>query len=141
MSGATARQPHAQPRVRNFCSGKWRTRGWFYDRDFWRSYLTTLVTSRFNRFSSRLGMGYNSARGITDGYLVFPYPFFVGVPGFDVHAKNLSDAERARNLATLKFIGAECARLCEGCDFNNSASGRWPTNGRAVPQPLTRLKG
>ena len=95
--------------MRGFCS-EVEDKGWFYDRDFWRSYLTTLVTSRLNRFSLPLGMGYNSAQGITDGYLVFPYPFFVAVPGFDVQARNLSDAERARNLATLKFIGAECAR-------------------------------
>lgn len=83
---------------------------WFYDRDFWRSYLTMLVTSRLNRFSLTTGMAYNSANGITDGYLLFPYPFFVVVPGFDVRTKNVSDEERARNLATLKFIGEECAR-------------------------------
>ncbi len=69
-----------------------------------------LVTSRLNRLSFAMGMGYNSASGITDGYLVFPYPFFVAVPGFEVRAKGLSGEERARNLATLKFIGQQCAR-------------------------------
>jgi hypothetical protein len=88
---------------------------WFHDRDFWGSYLTTLVTSRVNRFSFTTGMGYNSAVNVSDGYLVFPYPFLVTVPGYDVQAKGLSDADRARNLATLKFIGAECAR--RGLDF------------------------
>jgi hypothetical protein len=95
--------------MRGFCS-EVEDKDWFYDRDFWRSYLTTLVTSRLNRLSLPLGMGYNSAHGVTDGYLVFPYPFFVAVPGFDVRAKNLSDEECTRNLGTLKFIGEECAR-------------------------------
>jgi hypothetical protein len=83
---------------------------WFYDRDCWRSYLTMLVSSRVNRLSFTTGMGYNSARGISDGYLLFPYPFFVAVPGYDVRAKGLAPEERSRNLATLKFIGEECAR-------------------------------
>lgn len=95
--------------MRGFCC-EVEDKVWFYDLDFWRSYLTTLVTSRLNRFSLPMGMAYNSADGITDGYLVFPYPFFVMVPGFDVQVKNLSAEERARNLATLKFIGGECAR-------------------------------
>ena len=88
---------------------------WFYDRDFWRSDLTTLVASRVNRFSFTTGMGYNSATGITDGYLTFPYPFLVKLPGYDVRAKGLPEEERARNLATLQFIGEECAR--RGLDF------------------------
>lgn len=95
--------------MRGFCS-ELEDKGWFYDQDFWRHYLTTLVASRLNRFSLPLGMGYNSAHGVTDGYFVFPYPFLVAVPGFEVRAKGLSDEERTRNLATLKFIGEECAR-------------------------------
>lgn len=83
---------------------------WFYDQAFWRSYLTMLVTSRINRLSFAMGMGYNSVNRVTDGYLVFPYPFFVAISGFDVHAKGLSNEERIHNLATLKFIGEECAR-------------------------------
>ena len=95
--------------IRQF-SSELEDKEWFYDHDFWRSYLTMLVTSRVNRFSFAMGMGYNSASGISDGYLLFPYPFFVNVPGYDVHAKGLSDEERERNLATLKFIGEETAR-------------------------------
>jgi len=79
--------------MRGFCSDV-EDKVWFYDRDFWRSYLTTLVSSRLNRFNLPMGMGYNSADGVTDGYLVFPYPFFVAVPGFDVRAKNLSQTLR-----------------------------------------------
>jgi hypothetical protein len=83
---------------------------WFYDYDYWRRYLTMLVTSRMNRFSLAMGMGYNSANGISDGYMVFPYPFFVSVPGYNVSVKGLSYEERVRNLAMLKFIGDETVR-------------------------------
>ena len=56
-------------------------KAWFYDRDYWRAYLTMLVYSRLNRMSFTTGMGYNSVQNVTDGYLIFPYPFFVAVPG------------------------------------------------------------
>lgn len=95
--------------IRNFSSSV-EDKVWFYDQDYWRSYLTMLVSSRFNRLNFAMGMGYNSARRITDGYLVFPYPFFVAVPGYDVHAQGLSDEERSRNLAMLKFISEETIR-------------------------------
>ena len=85
-------------------------KAWFYDRDYWRAYLTMLVYSRLNRMSFTTGMGYNSVQNVTDGYLIFPYPFFVAVPGYDVTAKGLSDEEQGRNLDMLKFIGEECAR-------------------------------
>lgn len=85
-------------------------KAWFYDRDYWRAYLTMLVYSRLNRISFTTGMGYNSVQNVTDGYLIFPYPFFVALPGHDVRAQGLSDGERARNLEMLKFIGEECAR-------------------------------
>lgn len=83
---------------------------WFYDHEYWRSYLTMLVTSRMNRLSFTMGMGYDNALDITDGYMVFPFPFFVAVPGYDVRAKGLSDEERSRNLAMLKFISEETTR-------------------------------
>ena len=83
---------------------------WFYDKDYWRAFLDMLIYSRVNRISFTMGMGYNSARGVSDGYLLFPYPFFVDVPGYRVRAKGLSDQERARNLEMLKFIGKETAR-------------------------------
>lgn len=83
---------------------------WFYDHDYWRSYLTMLVTSRINRLNLAMGMGYNSARRITDGYLVFPYPFFVSVPGYDVRVNGLNDEERNRNLTMLKFISEETTK-------------------------------
>ena len=83
---------------------------WFYDKDYWRSYLDMLVFSRINRMSFTTGMGYNLARRIVDGYMLFPYPFFVDVPGYDVQASGLSEEERNRNLEMLKFIGEETAK-------------------------------
>lgn len=83
---------------------------WFYDKDYWRSYLDMLVFSRINRMSFSTGMGYNFARRIVDGYMLFPYPFFVDVPGYGVQASGLSEEERKRNLEMLKFIGEETTK-------------------------------
>ncbi len=83
---------------------------WFYDRAYWRSYLDLLVSCRVNRLNFTTGMGYNSVQNVTDGYFIFPYPFLVTVPGYDVRARGLSDDERARNLGIIKFVAAECAR-------------------------------
>lgn len=83
---------------------------WFYDRDYWCSYLDMLVYSRLNRMSFTTGMAYNSAGGISDGYLLFSYPFFVDVPGSGVRVAGLSDEERRRNLEMLKFIAQETTR-------------------------------
>lgn len=95
--------------VRQFCS-EIEDKEWFYDHEFWRRYLGMLVTSRVNRFSFTTGMGYNSARRITDGYMVFTYPFLVDVPGYDVRPRGLPEEERARNLDMLRFIGEETVR-------------------------------
>ncbi|MFZ5833723.1 MAG: hypothetical protein ACOY3P_26855 [Planctomycetota bacterium] len=95
--------------MRQFCSEA-EDKVWFYDEDNWRSYLDMLAYSRVNRMSFTVGMGYNSARGVSDGYLLFPYPFFVDVSGYQVRAEGLADEERCRNLEMLKFIGRETAR-------------------------------
>ena len=113
-------------------------KSWFYDRDYWRSYLTVLIASRVNRVSFTLGMGYNYASGITDGYFVFPYPFFVAVPGYVVTAMGLSEAERENNLRTLKFIGEEAAR--RGMRFQLglwTLAYRWPDS----PHATYRIEG
>ena len=80
---------------------------WFHDRAFWREYLTMLAEQRFNRFSLTFGLGYNFPRNVTDVYFYFTYPFLLDVPGYKVRAKPLPDAERDRNLETLRFIGEE----------------------------------
>jgi hypothetical protein len=82
---------------------------WFNDRDFWRRYLTLLVTQRFNRFNLGLGLGFDRPYNLRDTYFYFAYPFFLAVPGYNVRATNLPDAERDRNLAMLRFISDEAA--------------------------------
>lgn len=88
---------------------------WFYDKAFWRDYLTALATQRFNRFSLTLGLGYDFPRDVTGDYLHFPYPYLLDVPGYEVRVVPLDDSERDRNLETLKFIVEETAR--RGLDF------------------------
>jgi hypothetical protein len=84
-------------------------KGWYHDRAMWREYLTMLAYHRFNRFSLAFGLGYDFPRDVTDSYFYFAYPFLVDVPGFKVRASGLPDAERDRNLETLKFISDETA--------------------------------
>ena len=80
---------------------------WFYDREMWPRYLTMLATQRFNRFNLGLGLGYDFLQDVTDAYFLFAYPFLLSVPGYDVRAEGLPDAERDRNLEMLKFISEE----------------------------------
>lgn len=82
-------------------------KGWFHDRAFWQRYLSMLATQRFNRFSLTLGLGYNFPRNVRDAYFYFPYPFLLAVPGYEVRAAGLPDAERDRNLEALRFISDE----------------------------------
>ena len=82
---------------------------WYNDREMWPAYLTTLATQRFNRFHLAFGIGYDFIRQVTDGYFLFTYPFLLSVPGYKVHVPQLSDAERDRNLAMLRFISDETA--------------------------------
>jgi hypothetical protein len=83
---------------------------WFQDRDFWPSYLTMLAANRFNRFNLTLGLSYDAPSGLRDTYFYFAYPFLLTVPGYDVRAVPLPDAERDLNLAMLKFISDETAK-------------------------------
>ena len=82
-------------------------KGWYHDKQFWRSYLAELATSRINRFSFNFGLGYNFPRNVTGDYFHFPYPYLFDVPGYKVRAVPLADSERDRNLETLKFITEE----------------------------------
>lgn len=83
---------------------------WFYDKEYWIEYLDLLAYSRINRLNFSTGMAYNSVRRVTDGYMVFPYPFFVKVSGYNVTVRGLADDERKRNLDILKFVGKETAK-------------------------------
>lgn len=82
---------------------------WFYDREMWPQYFAMLAANGFNRFQLALGIGYDFLREVTDAYFVFAYPFLLDVPGYKVRAVNLPDAERDRNLETLRFISEQAA--------------------------------
>src|SRR5262249_3452729 len=82
-------------------------KSWFHDRGHWLEYLSMLATHRFNRFNLTFGLGYNDARNIPDSYFYFAYPFLLDVPGYNVRAAGLPDAERDRNLEMLRFISDE----------------------------------
>lgn len=99
---------------RLFCSDV-EDKPWYNDRGFWQRYLDMLASQRFNRFHLALGLGYDVARGVKDSYFYFPYPFLLPVPGYDVRATGLPDAERDRNLEILRHVGDACA--ARGIDF------------------------
>ena len=88
---------------------------WYYDRAMWPQYLGMLAASRFNRFDLTFGLGYDALKNVADPYFVFTYPFLMAVPGYDVKVTNLSDAERDRNLAALRFISEQT--VAHGLDF------------------------
>ncbi len=83
---------------------------WFHDRDFWSRYLDLLAVSRFNRFNLALGLGYDNNHGLKDTYFFFAYPYLVSPQGYDVRATGVSDDEREKNLASLRFISDQTAR-------------------------------
>ncbi len=84
---------------------------WFHDDGFWDEYLTELATNRVNRLQLAFGMQFNFGHNpVSENYFCFPYPFLVDVPGYEVRVENLSDAERDRNLASLRRISDEAKR-------------------------------
>ncbi|MGH9400866.1 MAG: hypothetical protein ACRD2P_02025, partial [Terriglobia bacterium] len=88
---------------------------WYNDRSMWPPYLTMLTAQRFNRFTLSFGIGYDYPHPVKDAYLYFAYPFLLAVPGYNVRAVGLPDAERDRNLEMLRFISGEAA--ARGLDF------------------------
>jgi hypothetical protein len=88
---------------------------WFYDREMWPRYFAMLAENRFSRFNLSFGIGYDFLRAVTDAYFLFAYPFFLTVPGYSVRAVNLADAERDRNLETLRFISEQAVKA--GLEF------------------------
>jgi len=83
---------------------------WYHDRSFWPAYLDMLVGHRFNRLNLAFGIGYDFARRLRDTYFYFAYPFLLRVPGYDVRAVGLADAERDKNLATLRYVSEQATR-------------------------------
>ena len=102
--------------ARAFCS-EIEDKPWFYDRDFWKRYLDSLVFARFNRFNLTLGIGYDFPTGVTGDYLHFPYPYLVKLSAYpDVRVDPpLSSGECEKNLEMLQFIAAETE--LRGLDF------------------------
>jgi hypothetical protein len=100
---------------RAFCSDV-EDKPWYDDREMWPEYLGMLVSQRYNRFNLTLGLAYDNTRNVRDCYFHFAYPFLVDVPGYDVRAVPLPDAERDKNMETLRFIAEEAAR--RGLQFN-----------------------
>jgi len=105
---------------------------WFYDREMWPNYLTMLAGQRFNRFHLAFGLGYDDLKQVADSYFLFLYPFLLAVPGYSVRATNLPDAERDRNLETLRFISEQT--VARGIEFQLGVwmhGYSWPTSKRA----------
>jgi hypothetical protein len=88
---------------------------WFYDREMWPRYLDMLAAQRFNRFHLAFGLGYDFLQHVADSYFLFLYPFLLSVLGYEVRVTNLPDAERERNLETLRFITEQTA--ARGIEF------------------------
>jgi hypothetical protein len=88
---------------------------WLYDREGWTAYLDTVAAHRWNRVHLAFGQAYDNLKDVQDGYLLFAYPFLVSAPGYDVRVSNLTDEERGRNLATLKFVSDAAA--ARGLEF------------------------
>lgn len=91
-------------------------KSWYNDRAMWPEYFANLARQRFNRFNLALGMGYDFIKQVTDAYFLFPYPFLLKVPGYDVRASHVPDAERDANLASLKYIGEQA--VAHGLEFH-----------------------
>ena len=112
---AAERPANAVRSIQRIFTSEAEDKPWFYDREMWPRYLAMLAENRFNRFNLSFGIGYDFLRDVTDAYFLFAYPFFLSVPGYNVRAVNLPDAERDRNLETLRFIGEQTA--AHGLEF------------------------
>ncbi|MGH9530272.1 MAG: hypothetical protein ACRD2S_10190, partial [Terriglobales bacterium] len=88
---------------------------WYNDREMWPAYFSMLASQRFNRFHLALGIGYDSLDNVEDAYFLFAYPFLLAVPGYEVRAVNLPEAERDQNLEMLQFISRQA--VAHGIDF------------------------
>jgi hypothetical protein len=106
-AAAVARPANAVRSIQRLFVSEVEDKPWFYDREMWPRYLAMLAENRFSRFNLSFGIGYDFLRGVTDAYALFAYPFFLDVPGYKVRAANLPDAERDRNLATLRYISEQ----------------------------------
>ena len=106
---ASERPANAIRSIQRLFTSEVEDKPWFYDREMWPRYFAMLAENRFNRFHLSFGIGYDFLRAVTDAYFLFAYPFLLSVQGYSVRAVNLPDAERDRNLETLRFISEQAA--------------------------------
>lgn len=94
--------------IRYFLHNEDLERDWYYSREYWDAYLSMLAQNRFNRF--------NLVFAHQTDYLAPPYPFWLDLPEFPtIRAKNLSPAQRQKNLEMLQYISKGAAD--RGIDF------------------------
>ncbi|MGI8745235.1 MAG: hypothetical protein ACR2NN_22220 [Bryobacteraceae bacterium] len=116
--------PHTAMRgIRRFIHNAELESDWYYSRDYWDDYFSMLARERFNRF--------NLVFAHQTDYLAPPYPFWVDVPEFPaILARNLTPAQRDRNLETLRYISQ--AAVDHGIDFT---LGVWEHNIQEYRKP------
>ncbi|HVU22496.1 MAG TPA: hypothetical protein VHE13_00120 [Opitutus sp.] len=115
-AAAVVEQPANRVRsVMRMFSSDVEDKAWFNDPNFWRGYFSLLVAQRFNRVNFSVGLGYDQPIGLRDTYFYFAYPFLLSVPGYNVRATNLPDAERDHNFEMLRWVSDEAA--AHGLDF------------------------
>ena len=113
---ATAIRPaNAVRSIQRLFTSEAEDKPWFNDREMWPRYLAMLAENKFSRFNLSFGIGYDFLRAVTDAYFLFSYPFLLDVPGYKVRAANLPDAERDRNLETLRYISEQT--VAAGLEF------------------------
>lgn len=96
---------------------------WYYSRDYWDEFFSMLAYDRFNRF--------NLVFAHQTDYLAPPYPFWVALPEFpEIRARNLSAAQREKNLEMLQYISQDAAD--HGIDFT---LGVWEHNIQSYRKP------
>lgn len=102
--------------IRYFLHNADLERDWYYSKEYWDEYLGMLARNRFNRF--------NLVFAHQTDYLAPPYPFWLDLPEFPtIRAKNLTAAQRDKNLEMLRYIAQGC--VSRGIDF---ALGVWEHN-------------
>ena len=116
-------------------------KAWFYDRDYCAqlSFDAGRITGESRELYS-WAWGTTTAGSITDGYFVFPYPFFVAVPGYEGHGKG-TFRERS-----VRIIYAHCNSSAEeaarrGMRFPVGGFGHWPIVGRTARTPTYPIEG
>jgi hypothetical protein len=109
--------------IRIFIHNEDLDRPWYYSHAYWDDFFSMLAHDRFNRF--------NLVFAHQTDYLAPPYPFWVDVAEFpSIRARNLTAAQRQKNLETLRFISQDA--VDHGIDFT---LGIWEHNIQSYRKP------